>query len=56
LRVDDLVKGFLLLVLAAEGDEEKCSFLPFLPMALVEEGTSSSSGVGGGEMPLYGEW
>jgi hypothetical protein len=26
LRVDYLVKGFLALMLAAEGDEEKCSF------------------------------
>jgi hypothetical protein len=26
LRVDDIVKGFLTLMLAAEGDEEKCSF------------------------------
>jgi hypothetical protein len=56
LRVDDLVKGFLILVLDTEGDEEKCSFLPFLVVALVEEGTSSSSGVGGGEWYLYGEW
>jgi hypothetical protein len=46
LRVDDLVKGFLILVLVVEGDEEKCSFLPFLAMDLVEEGTSSSSDAG----------
>jgi hypothetical protein len=56
LRADDLVKGLLILVLAAEGDEEKCSFLPFLAVALVEEGTSSSSGAGGGERSLCGEW
>ena len=55
LRDDDLVKGFLTLVLAIEGDEEKCSFLPFLVVALVEEGTSSNSGVVGGERSLYGE-
>jgi hypothetical protein len=56
LRDDDLVKGFLILVLAAKGDEEKCSLLPLLAMALVEEGTSSSSSAGGGERPLCGEW
>jgi hypothetical protein len=56
LRVDDLVKGFLTFVLAIEGDEEKCSFLPFLVVDLVEEGTSSNYGAGGGERSLCGEW
>jgi hypothetical protein len=56
LRVDDLVKGLLTFVLVVEGDEEKCSFLPFLVVALVEEGTSSNSGAGGGERSLCGEW
>jgi len=52
LRVDDLVKGLLTFVLTVEGDEEKCSFLPFLVVALVDEGTSSNSGAGGGERSL----
>jgi hypothetical protein len=56
LRDDDLVKGFFLLVLTIEGDEEKCSFLPFLVLSLVEEGTSSISSEGGGERSLCGEW
>jgi hypothetical protein len=30
LIVDDLVKGFLTLMLATEGDEEKCSFFVLL--------------------------
>jgi hypothetical protein len=55
LRVDDLVKGFLTFVLTVEGDEEKCNFLPFLVVALVDEGTSSNSGAGGGERSLCGE-
>jgi hypothetical protein len=54
LSANDLVKGLLILVLAVEGDEEKCSFLPFFAMTLVKKGTSSSSGVGGGERSLYG--
>ena len=56
LRVDDLVKGLLILVLDSEGDEEKCSFLPFFVVDLVEEGTSSNFGVGGGERSLCQEW
>jgi hypothetical protein len=55
LRVDDLVKGLLILVLDVEGDEEKCSFFPFFVVVLVEEGTSSNSGAGGGERSLCGE-
>lgn len=42
LRVDDLVKGFLILILAAGAGEEKCNFLPLLVVALVDEGTSSN--------------
>jgi hypothetical protein len=55
LGADDLVKGFLTLVLAAGGDEEKCSFFPFFVVVLVVEGTSSNSGGGGGEKSLCGE-
>jgi hypothetical protein len=55
LGVDDLVKGFLTLVLVAGGDEEKCSFFPFFVLVLVVEGTSSNFGGGGGEKSLYGE-
>jgi len=55
LRADDLVKGFLNFVLDAGEGEEKCNFLPFLVTALVDEGTSSNSGAGGGEKYLYGE-
>jgi hypothetical protein len=38
LRVDYLVKGFLTFVLVAGEGEEKCNFIPFLVMALVDEG------------------
>jgi hypothetical protein len=55
LRVDDLVKGFLILNLAAGAGEGKCNFLPLLVVVLVDEGTSSNSGVGGGEKSLCGE-
>jgi len=55
LRVDDLVKGFLTFVLAAGEGEEKCNLLPFSVLALVDEGTSSNSGAGGGEKYLCGE-
>jgi hypothetical protein len=37
-----------------EGDE-KCNFLPFLVVVLVDEGTSSNYGAEGGEKSLYGE-
>jgi hypothetical protein len=47
LRTDALVKGILTFLLDVEGDEYNCSFLPFLVVALVEEGTSSNSGAGG---------
>ena len=55
LEVDALVKCFLTLMLAIEGDEEKCSFFPLFIVGLVEEGASSNSGGGGGERSLYGE-
>jgi hypothetical protein len=55
LGTNDLVKGILPLVLAIVGEEEKCSFFPFLDVVLVEEGTSSNPGGGGGEKYLYGE-
>jgi hypothetical protein len=52
---DALVKGFLTLMLSIEGDEEKCSFFPLFAVGLVEEGASSNSCGGGGEISLYGE-
>ena len=52
---DDIVKGFLPLVVAAGGEEGNCSFFPFLNVFLVEEGTSSNPGGGGGEKSLCGE-
>ena len=55
LEVDALVKGFLNLMLAVEGDEEKCSFFPLFVVGLVEEGASSNSGGGGDDKYLYGE-
>jgi hypothetical protein len=54
LRVDDLVKGFLTFVLASRVGEEKCNFIPFLDVTLVDEGTSYS-GAGGGEKSLCRE-
>jgi hypothetical protein len=55
LGTDDLVKGLFPLVLAAGGEEEKCSFFPFFVAVLVVEGTSYNSGGGGGEKSLCGE-
>jgi hypothetical protein len=55
LGIDDLVKGFMPLVVATGGEEGKCSFFPFLDVVLVEEGTSSNPGGGGGEKYLCGE-
>jgi hypothetical protein len=55
LRVDDLVKGFLILILAIGVGKEKCNFLPLLAVALVDEGNSSNSSAGGGEKSLCGE-
>jgi hypothetical protein len=55
LGIDDLVKGILPLILTAGGEEGKSSFFPFLDVALVEEGTSSNPGGGGGEKSLCGE-
>jgi hypothetical protein len=52
---DDIVKCLLTLVLATGAGEGKCNFLPFLAMVLVNEGTSSNSGAGGGENSLCGE-
>jgi hypothetical protein len=48
LRDDDLVKGFLILILAVGEGEEKCNFLPLLAVDLVDEGTTSNLGAGGG--------
>jgi hypothetical protein len=55
LEYDALVKGFLTLMLAIEGDEEKCSFFPFFVVGLVEEGASSNSSGRRGEKYLCGE-
>jgi hypothetical protein len=55
LGIDDLVKGLLPLVLTVGGEEGKCSFFPFLDVVLVEEGTYSNPGGGGGEKYLCGE-
>jgi hypothetical protein len=55
LGTNDVVKGLLPLVLAVVGEEGKCSFFPFLDVVLVEEGTSSNPGGGGGEKSLCGE-
>jgi hypothetical protein len=55
LGLDDLVKGLFPLVLATRGEDGKCSFFLFLDVFLVEEGTSSNPGGGGGEKSLYGE-
>jgi hypothetical protein len=55
LRADDLVKGFLNFMLVVGVGEEKCNFLPFLAMPMVDEGTYSNSGAGGGEKYLCGE-
>jgi hypothetical protein len=52
LGTDDIVKGFLPLVLAVGGEEKKRSFFPFFATVLVVEGTSSNSGGGGGEKYL----
>jgi hypothetical protein len=49
------VKGILPLILIVGGDEGKSSFFPFLDVYLVEEGTSSNLGGGGGENYLCGE-
>jgi hypothetical protein len=35
LRIDDLVKGIMPLVLDARGEEEKCSFFLFLDVVLL---------------------
>jgi hypothetical protein len=42
LRADDLVKGFLTFMLAVGVGEDKCNFIPFLFMALVDEGNYSN--------------
>jgi hypothetical protein len=55
LGIDDLVKGLLPLISTAGGEEGKRSFFPLLDVALVEEGTSSNPGGGGGEKYLCGE-
>ena len=55
LWVDELVKCFLTLVLAARVGEGKCNFFPFLVVVLVDEITSSNSGARGGESSFCGE-
>jgi hypothetical protein len=55
LWVDNLVKGFLILILAARAGEGECNFLPPLAVVFVDEGTSSNSSAGGGEKYLFGE-
>jgi hypothetical protein len=55
LGIDDLVKGLLPLISTVGGGEGKRSFFPFLDVTLVEEGTSSNPGGGGGEKYLCGE-
>jgi hypothetical protein len=55
LKADDLIKGFLILILAAGVGEKKCNFVPLLVVALVDEGNSSNSGAGGAEKSLCGE-
>jgi hypothetical protein len=53
--IDDLVKGLLPLISAAEGGEGKRSFFPFFDVTLVEYGTYYNPGGGGGEKYLFGE-
>jgi hypothetical protein len=55
LWVDDIVKGILTMVLVVGAGEGKCNFLPFLVVVLVDEGTFSNSGAGGGESYFCGE-
>jgi hypothetical protein len=55
LGIDDLVKGLLLLISTVGSEEGKRSFFPFLDASLVEEGTSSNPGRGGGQKSLCGE-
>jgi hypothetical protein len=55
LGIDDLLKGLLPLISTARREEGKRSFFPLLDIALVEEGTSSKPGGGGGEKSLCGE-
>jgi hypothetical protein len=55
LWVDDLVNDLLNLLLAVGACEGKCIFLSFLAVVLVNEGTSSNTGAGGGENYLCGE-
>jgi hypothetical protein len=55
LGIDDLVKGILPLILAAGEGEGKRSFFPFFDVTLVEDGTSSNPGEGGGEKYLCGK-
>jgi hypothetical protein len=55
LGIGDLVKGLLLLISAVGEGEGKRSFFPFFYVTLVEDGTSSNPGGGGGEKSLCGE-
>jgi hypothetical protein len=55
LGIDDLVKGVLPLISTARGGEGKRSFFPFFDVTLVEDGTSSNPGGGGGDKSLCGE-
>jgi hypothetical protein len=55
LGIDGLMKGLLPLISAIGGREGKRSFFPFFDVTLVEDGTSSNPGGGGGEKYLCGE-
>jgi hypothetical protein len=49
------VKGLLHLISITRGEGEKRSFFPLLDVTLVEGGTFSNPGGGGGEKSLCGE-
>jgi hypothetical protein len=55
LGIDDVVKVLLPLILVAREGEGKRSFFPFFDVTLVENGTSSNPGGGGGKKSLFGE-
>jgi hypothetical protein len=55
LGIDDLVKGLLPLISIVGEGERKRIFFPFFYITLVEDGTSSNPGGGGGEKSLCGE-
>jgi hypothetical protein len=53
--IDDSVKGILSLISTLGEGEGKRSFFPFFYVTLVEDGTSSNLGRGGGEKYMCGE-